>query len=42
MGSNAGAALLFQDRYVGANGEETIYRFEANDDFREERTIRRR
>ena len=28
--SNAGAALLFQDRHAGANGEETIYRFEAN------------
>jgi hypothetical protein len=27
---NAGAALLFQDRHVGANGEETVYRFEAN------------
>ena len=27
--SNAGAALLFQDRHAGANGEETIYRFEA-------------
>ena len=27
--SNAGAALLFQDRHAG-NGEETIYRFEAN------------
>ena len=28
--SNTGAALLFQDRHTGANGEETIYRFEAN------------
>jgi hypothetical protein len=28
--SNADAALLFQDRHAGANGEETIYRFEAN------------
>jgi hypothetical protein len=27
---NADAALLFQDRHAGANGEETIYRFEAN------------
>ena len=27
--SNTGAALLFQDRHAGANGEETIYRFEA-------------
>jgi hypothetical protein len=27
--SNAAAALLFQDRHAGANGEETIYRFEA-------------
>jgi hypothetical protein len=27
--SNAGAALLFQDRHVGVNGEETTYRFEA-------------
>ncbi len=27
--SDAGAALLFQDRHAGANGEETIYRFEA-------------
>jgi len=26
---NAGAALVFQDRHAGANGEETIYRFEA-------------
>jgi hypothetical protein len=26
----ANAALLFQDRHGGANGEETIYRFEAN------------
>jgi hypothetical protein len=24
------AALLFQDHHAGANGEETIYRFEAN------------
>ena len=28
--SNAGAALLFQDRHAGASGEEIIYRFEAN------------
>jgi len=28
--SDASAALLFQDRHSGANGEETIYRFEAN------------
>ena len=28
--SNADAALLFQDRHAGANGEETIYRFEAS------------
>src|SRR5215469_12551397 len=28
--SDASAALLFQDRHAGANGEETIYRFEAN------------
>ena len=28
--SNANAALLFQDRHAGANGEETVYRFEAN------------
>jgi hypothetical protein len=28
--SNAGAALLFQDRHAGAEGEETIYRFEVN------------
>lgn len=28
--SNTDAALLFQDRHAGANGEETIYRFEAN------------
>jgi hypothetical protein len=28
--SNVSAALLFQDRHAGANGEETIYRFEAN------------
>ena len=28
--SNADAALLFQDRHAGANGEETIYRFESN------------
>jgi hypothetical protein len=28
--SSADAALLFQDRHAGANGEETIYRFEAN------------
>ena len=27
---NANAALLFQDRHAGANGEETVYRFEAN------------
>jgi hypothetical protein len=27
--SNAHGALLFQDRHAGANGEETIYRFEA-------------
>jgi hypothetical protein len=27
---NAGAALLFQDRHASANGEETVYRFEAN------------
>jgi hypothetical protein len=27
--SNASSALLFQDRHAGANGEETIYRFEA-------------
>src|ERR1700751_777125 len=27
--SNASATLLFQDRHAGANGEETIYRFEA-------------
>ena len=27
---NAGAALLFQDRHAGANGDETVYRFEAN------------
>jgi hypothetical protein len=27
---NAGAALLFQDRHAVANGEETVYRFEAN------------
>ncbi|MBV8482510.1 MAG: hypothetical protein JO077_06550 [Verrucomicrobia bacterium] len=27
--SRADAALLFQDRHAGANGEETIYRFEA-------------
>jgi hypothetical protein len=27
--SDASAALLFQDRHAGANGEETIYRFEA-------------
>jgi hypothetical protein len=27
--SDASAALLFQDRHSGANGEETIYRFEA-------------
>lgn len=26
----ADAALLFQDRHAAANGEETIYRFEAN------------
>jgi hypothetical protein len=25
----ANAALLFQDRHAGANGEETVYRFEA-------------
>jgi hypothetical protein len=28
--SGANAALLFQDRHAGANGEETIYGFEAN------------
>jgi len=28
--SNADAALLFQDRHAGGNGEETVYRFEAN------------
>jgi hypothetical protein len=28
--SNASATLLFQDRHAGVNGEETIYRFEAN------------
>jgi hypothetical protein len=28
--SDAGAALLFQDRHANANGEETVYRFEAN------------
>jgi hypothetical protein len=28
--SNANAALLFQDRHAGGNGEETVYRFEAN------------
>ena len=28
--SSVNAALLFQDRHAGANGEETIYRFEAN------------
>jgi hypothetical protein len=27
--SDANAALVFQDRHPGANGEETIYRFEA-------------
>ena len=27
--SDASAALLFQDRHAGVNGEETIYRFEA-------------
>jgi len=27
--SSANAALLFQDRHEGANGEETLYRFEA-------------
>lgn len=27
---NANAALLFQDRHAGGNGEETVYRFEAN------------
>jgi hypothetical protein len=27
--SNTHGALLFQDRHAGANGEETIYRFEA-------------
>lgn len=26
---NGNAALLFQDRHAGANGEETVYRFEA-------------
>ena len=30
MVSNTNAALLFQDRHAGPNGEETIYRFEAN------------
>ena len=28
--SNANAALLFQDRHAGADGEEAIYRFESN------------
>jgi hypothetical protein len=28
--TDASAALLFQDRHAGANGEETIYQFEAN------------
>jgi hypothetical protein len=28
--SNVGAALLFQDRHAGANGDETVYRFEAS------------
>lgn len=28
--NNVHAALLFQDRHAGANGEETIYRFEAS------------
>jgi hypothetical protein len=28
--SHANAALLFQDRHAAANGDETIYRFEAN------------
>jgi hypothetical protein len=28
--NNADAALLFQDRHAGANGEETIFRFETN------------
>jgi hypothetical protein len=28
--SNADAALLFQDRHTGANGEQVVYRFEAN------------
>jgi hypothetical protein len=28
--SNASAALLFQDHHAAANGEETIYRFEAS------------
>ena len=28
--SDVHAALLFQDRHAGANGEETTYRFEAN------------
>jgi hypothetical protein len=28
-GHHANAALLFQDRHTGVNGEETIYRFEA-------------
>jgi hypothetical protein len=28
--SSADGAVLFQDRHAGANGEETIYRFEAN------------
>ena len=28
--SHANAAVLFQDRHAGANGEETVYRFEAS------------
>jgi hypothetical protein len=28
--SDGSAALLFQDRHTGANGEETVYRFEAS------------
>jgi|GEM_PF-4590364 len=30
VAGNLHAALLFQDRHVGSNGEETVYRFEAN------------
>ena len=29
-GSGADAALLFQDRHASANGDETVYRFEAS------------